>query len=380
MHIAHVTATFPPNYTGTGMVCYYNALGLARLGHQVTVFTAAQSPGKFTYPKEITVHCLPILFRIGNAPLLPNLFNIDGPDLIHIHHPFIFGAEMIRIISRLRNIPYLLTHHNDLKDNGVKGKIFDLYSFFSTPLVFNGAVKCAVVSLDHATHSKYRNYIIKNPAKFVEIPNGVDTEIFSPDVDGKKIRIENGIRDDAIVLLFIGVLDLAHHYRRVDLLINSLKKLNDKSVHLIIVGDGREANNYRELVDNLGLTSLVHFLKKVPHNELPPVYAAADIFILPSVIQEAFPLVVLEAMACGKPVIVSNLPGVRSMIDDGENGYLVQPGNLQDLVNKIKLLLASPDKRREFGACGRSKVNKQYTWEVIVPQLEKLYVKALEPK
>lgn len=380
MHIAHVTATFPPNYSGTGMVCYYNALGLARLGHQVSVFTAAQSPGKFTYPKEITVHRLPIIFRIGNAPLLPNLFSIDGFDLIHIHHPFIFGAEMIRVISRLRNVPYILTHHNDLRDNGVKGKIFDIYSSFSTPLVFSGAAKCAVVSLDHATHSRHRNYVINNPAKFVEIPNGVDTKIFSPDVDGKKIRTEIGIRDDAIVLLFIGVLDLAHHYRRVDLLINSLKKLNDKSVHLIVVGDGKEAINYRELVNNLGLTSQVHFLGKIPHYELPPVYAAADIFILPSVIQEAFPLVVLEAMASGKPAIVSNLPGVRSMIDDGENGYLVQPGNLQDLVNKIQLLLASPDKRREFGACGRSKVNKQYTWEAIVLQLEKLYMKALESK
>jgi glycosyltransferase involved in cell wall biosynthesis len=380
MRIAHVTVTFPPNYTGTGMVCYYNALGLARLGHQVTVFTAAQPLGKFTYPKEITVHRLPILFRIGNAPLLPNLISIDGFDLIHLHHPFIFGAEMIRIISRLRNIPYILTHHNDLRDNGVKGKIFDLYSSFSTPVVFNGAAKCAVVSLDHATHSRYRNYVFNNPTKFVEIPNGVDTKIFSPDVDGKKIRIENGIRDDAIVLLFIGVLDLAHHYRRVDLLINSLKKLNDKSIHLIVVGDGKEANKYRELVDNLGLTSLVHFLEKVPHNELPPVYAAADIFILPSVIQEAFPLVVLEAMACGKPVIVSNLPGVRSMIDDGENGYLVQPGNLHDLVNKIKLLLASSDRRREFGVRGRSKINKQYTWEVIILQLEKLYMKTLESK
>ena len=378
MHIAHVTATFPPNYTGTGMVCYYNALGLVRLGHQVSVFTAAQPPGKFTYPKEITVHRLPIIFRIGNAPLLPNLFSIDGLDLIHLHHPFIFGAEMIRIISRLRNIPFILTHHNDLRDNGVKGKIFDLYSSFSTPVVFSGATKCAVVSLDHATHSRYRNYVINNPAKFVEIPNGVDTEIFSPDVDGKKIRTENGIRDDVIVLLFIGVLDLAHHYRRVDLLINSLKKLNDKSVHLIVVGDGKDAINYRELVDNLALTSQVHFLGIIPHNELPSVYAAADIFILPSVIQEAFPLVVLEAMACGKPAIVSNLPGVRSMVDDGENGYLVQPGNLQDLVNKIKLLLASPDRRREFGAFSRSKVNKQYTWEVIVSQLEKLYMKALE--
>jgi len=151
-------------------------------------------------------------------------------------------------------------------------------------------------------------------------------------------------------------------------------------VHLIVVGDGKEAIHYRGLADNLALTSQVHFLGKVPHKELPTVYAAADIFILPSVIQEAFPLVVLEAMACGKPAIVRNLPGVRSMIDDGENGYLVQPGNLQDLINKIKLLLASPDKRREFGLRGRSKVNKQYTWEAIVIQLEKLYKKALESK
>ena len=378
MRIAHVTATFPPHYTGTGMVCYYNALGLARLGHQVTVFTAANPPGNFTYPKEITVHRLPILFRIGNAPLLPDLLRIIGFDLIHLHHPFIFGAEMIWTNSRLRNTPYIITHHNDLKDNGIKGKVFSWYSSVSTPMVFNGAAKCAVVSLDHATHSRYRNHIFNNRSKYVEIHNGVDTGMFSPEVDGKNIRVENGIRDDAFVLLFIGALDLAHHYRRVDLLINSLKELDDKSVHLIVVGDGEQANIYREMAANLSLSPQIHFLGKVPHHELPPVYAAADIFILPSVIQEAFPLVVLEAMACGKPVIVSNLPGVRSMINDGENGYLVQPGNLQDLVKKINILLTSSEKRRDFATCGRLKVNKHYTWEVIVLQLENLYKRTLE--
>jgi glycosyltransferase involved in cell wall biosynthesis len=380
MRIAQVTATFPPHYTGTGMVCYYNALGLARLGHKVTVFTAADPSGSFTYPKEIIVHRLPILFQFGNAPLLPDLFRIDGFDLIHLHHPFIFGSEMIWTNSWLRNTPYIVTHHNNLKDNGVKGKVFKLYSSLSTPILFNSAKMCAFVSLEHAAHNGYKHSISMAPQKYVEIPNGVDVEFFSPKVDGKKIREKNGICDDAIVLLFIGVLDSAHHYRRVDLLINSLSKLDEKSVYLIIVGDGGQLKNYRDLVDNLGLTSQVHFLGRVPHNELPPIYTAADIFILPSVIQEAFPLVVLEAMACGKPVIVSDLPGVRSMIDDGRNGLLVQPGNLQDLVKKINILLESADKRRDYGNCGRLKVKQQYTWKNIIPQLENLYLKTLESK
>jgi glycosyltransferase involved in cell wall biosynthesis len=380
MRIAHVTATFPPQFTGTGMVCYYNAFGLAQLGHEVTVFTAANPSGSFTYPKEFTVKRLPILFRFGNAPCLPNLFRISGFDLIHLHHPFIFGAELIWTNSRLRNSPYIITHHNNLMDDGVKGKVFDLYSSLSIPIVFKSAAKCAFVSLEHATHNGYKELISSDRQKYLEIPNGVDPELFSPNGGGQKIRAKLGIRDDELILLFVGVLDLAHHYRRVDLLINSLKVLDDTSAHLIIVGNGRRSKNYRELVVELGLTSRIHFLGKIPHHELPAIYAAADIFVLPSVIQEAFPLVVLEAMACGKPVIVSNLPGVRSMVSDGKNGFLVQPGNLQDLVNKINILLASPDKRLKFGICGRAKVENLYSWQVIIPQLESIYMETLSSK
>ncbi len=76
MRIAHVTATFPPYYAGTGLVCYHQAEGLARLGHQVAVFTAACSSGDSPHPEGVSVHRLPALFRIGNAPFLPGLLGL----------------------------------------------------------------------------------------------------------------------------------------------------------------------------------------------------------------------------------------------------------------------------------------------------------------
>ncbi len=78
MRIAQVTATFPSHHTGTGMVSYHNAFGLARLGHQATVFTADHPPGDYAYPEEIAVRRLPVVFRIGNAPLLPGLLGLQS--------------------------------------------------------------------------------------------------------------------------------------------------------------------------------------------------------------------------------------------------------------------------------------------------------------
>ena len=92
MRIAHVTATFPPYQGGTGTVCYHNALGLARLGHEVTVFTAEHPGGGHVDPEEFMVCRLPSLFRIGNAPFLPVLLGLREFDVIHLHLPFPFGG------------------------------------------------------------------------------------------------------------------------------------------------------------------------------------------------------------------------------------------------------------------------------------------------
>jgi len=371
MRIAHVTATFPPYYAGTGLVCYQNAIGLARRGHQVEVFTAANSNSKFKYPEEIVVHNLPILFHIGNAPFLLGLLGIRDFDIIHLHYPFIFGAEMIWAVSRIRKIPYVLTHHNDLIGDGLRKYIFDGYSMLSTRIIYRGAAKFSVVSKDYALNCGVTSILRDRWGDVIEIPNGVDTKSFRPELDGKAVRRSLGINDESQVLLFVGVLDRAHHFKGVDQLIRAISKIIRSDIILMIIGDGDQKPMYIRLARELGLDERIYFLGTIPHKDLPLFYAAADVIVLPSNPPESFGMVLIEAMACGRPVIASNLPGVRTVVEGA--GKLVNPGDVNDLIEKINLMVQDAECRKRMGSAGRQKVVQKYAWPVIYPKLEALY-------
>lgn len=377
MRIAHVTATFPPHHTGTGTVCYHNALGLARLGHEVTVYTARYPgpSGEEDDPPGVTVRRLPALFRVGNAPFLPGLLGLRDYDIIHLHHPFIFGSEMVWAVSRLRGIPYVLTHHNDLIGDGLRRYLFDGYSALWARRVFRGASKFAVVSKDHAAHCRLSPLFRERWDDVVEIPNGVDTNLFRPDLDGSPVRRRHGLSEAAKVILFVGALDQAHHYRRVDLLLQAMASLEGEDVKLLVAGDGDTRSHYEAIAAELGLAERAVFLGGIDHSALPRIYAAADLVVLPSQLQESFGLVLIEAMACGKPVVASNLPGVRSVVSDGRDGLLVRPGDVDELVAKLQMLLDNHTRRREMGEQGRKKVEQRYSWPQVVVQLEAICVK-----
>jgi glycosyltransferase involved in cell wall biosynthesis len=312
--------------------------------------------------------------QIGNAPLLPGLLSLHGFEVLHLHLPFIFGAELTWLLSKLRGQPYVITYHNDLIGEGGRRALFDGYSRVSLPLVIGGARKIAAVTLDHALHSRAASLFERRRADLVEIPNGVDTQAFQPDLAaGRAVRARLNLGADMPIALFVGALDRAHHYRRVDLMLEAARSLPDLA--LLLIGDGDTRADYQAQARSLGIADRVRFVGKIAHPELPAYYNAADIVVLPSQLQESFGMVLIEGMACGKPVVASNIPGVRSVVRDGVDGVMVEPGSAEALTAGIRALLAAD--RQAMGAAGRAKVEAKYSWPSIVSALELVYQDAI---
>jgi glycosyltransferase involved in cell wall biosynthesis len=378
MKVAQVTATFPPHYTGTATVCYHNALGLARLGHQVTVYTADEGLHDYRYPDEISVRHLPVLLRLGNAPLMPSLWNLDGFDVVHLHYPFYFGAELLFLKSLLGGSRYVVTYHQDVLFDSLLRFPERLHHALLGRQILGRAAKVLATSQDYARLSRLGPLAEARSGLVGELPNGVDARRFHPEVDGSALRDHYGLQPGEHTLLFVGALDRAHYFKGVDVLFQALGRISDPGLRLLVVGDGDMRAAYQRQAMALGLGSRVIFCGRVPDADLPAHYAACDLLVLPSTTMgEAFGIVLLEAMACGKTVVASNLPGVRSVVDHGHDGVLVRPGDADDLAIQIDRLLADASRRQEMGQRGRAKVEGRYDWPRLIPRLVEVYEQAL---
>jgi len=379
MRIAHVTATFFPYAGGTGNVCYYNCRELVRRGHDVHVFTAAcfGTKNHETYA-GISIHRLKPLFQIGNAPILLNLpLALHDFDLIHMHYPFILGAELVRIASTMFNTPLVLTFHNDLIGNGARKHFFQFYQVVSGHITVRGIRRLCVVSLDHYYSSELYRSLKDHNANVVELPNGVDLSQFSPTQDVNEVRSKYGIPADVKVVLFVAALDRAHHFKGLECLINALQNI-PPGVWLLIIGDGDLRPIYEHQAYELGVSDRTIFVGAIKHEDTPDFFRAANVTVLPSSPPESFGLVLIESLACGTPVIATRIPGVRTVVDHGKDGFLVETNSPNVLAEAIKTILDTKDLAPEMGRNGRMKVEVQYGWELIGERLESIYCQVLE--
>jgi glycosyltransferase involved in cell wall biosynthesis len=378
MRIAHITATFPPYAGGSGNVCYYNARELTRRGHDVHVYTAPMSGlPNVELIEGMQVHRLWAMFQIGNAPFLPGLLKLRGFDIIHLHYPFIFGSDLIWFVTRFSHIPYVFTYHNDLIGNGMRGVLFETYLSLSAPLTFAGATRLFTVSKDHAENCKLTPLFKKRWNYVIEIPNGIDETIFNSAYDGGKFKRQQKIPETAKVILFVGGLDRAHHYKGVDILLEAFARIAYPESWLLIVGDGDLRSGFIGQANILNVMERTVFAGQLHQHELPQAIAAADMLVLPS-FAESFGMALIEAMACGKPVIASNLPGVRTVVANGKDGLLVTPGNPDELAAAIQSLLDNPGECIKMGLSGQNKVIEKYSWTKIVDRLEHAYKSVLD--
>jgi glycosyltransferase involved in cell wall biosynthesis len=389
LRIAHLTATFPPYPGGAGNTCFRFARGQAERGHEVEVFTAPAA-GEPPDAGGALVHRIEPLFAVGNAPLIPSMARIEGFDLLHLHYPFIFGSELTLIgrLRRKRRRQALLVHYkNRLIGRGARGMLFEGYERTVAPLLIRAADRVCVLSPDHAGSVPYlRRTGERDPGKLVEMPNGVDTEQFAPGGDDAGLRRSLGIPDAAPVAAFVATLDRAHHFKRLDLAVQAIARVTGESagddgappVHLIVVGGGELLDRYRDQARAAGVGDRVHFLGPVPHAELPGALRGADLLLLTTEPPESFGIVLIEAMACGLPTIATEYPGVRAVIDDGETGLVVEPGDPDAVAAAIRRLIeAGPAGRGRMGAAGRDKAERLWSWPRLLDRMEDVYAEAI---
>ncbi len=381
MRIAHVTPVYPPYTGGIGNVAYEYAVALARDDNQVTVLTPRYSQatppsqgragGGYQHSK-VKVQKLKPWYKWGNAALLPQLlWELKKFDVLHLHYTF-YGASIFTALSALIwRKPLIVTYHMKPVADGWLGSIFQIYRLFAEPFVFFAAKIICASSIDYAQSVGLR------PKKLVELPFSVDIDRFHP-ADASDIRAKHGISKDSKVIVFVGGLDDAHYFKGVDILIESCARLTDDvDWNLIIVGDGNRRGVYEELAEQKRIKNKVHFAGRLSRADLPRYYQAADVHVLPAVNQcEAFGLVTLEAAASGLPSIVSNLPGVRTLVKERETGLIVPPSDIGALTLALTFMLQKDDLRQKAGQEARVRAEQRFAPGVIYKQLKDVYKSA----
>lgn len=381
MKIAQIVCAYPPYSGGIGQSAYRLEEILSR-EHEVRSFTLAPSNDRKSLAKlnkkTGPVYLDPIV-RLGHGALpflLP--YRLIKYDTIYLHYPF-FGVDALILLLKIFKPKKKLIIHYHMDTPALPGikKILCLPSIIIRKALLKRAEAIIVASRDYADNSNL-SYISKHsPHKIKVIPFGIETDIFKPKIKRdqnplkqKASEIVNFVTKTFIkrgshTLLFVGGLDEAHYFKGLNFLLEAMTKA-ESSVKLRIVGEGNLRPQYEQTVRKLGLEDKVNFLGRLSEEGLISEYQTADVLVLPSInSHEAFGLVIIEAMACGLPVIASDLPGVRSVFHNGKEGLFSQASNALDLAQKIDEILLDEEKREIMSINARLLAEDRYSWEKI---------------
>jgi len=383
LKIAHIstTGTFLPKYYSSNehLLCR----GLAKLGHDVTLFVGDKPPkwqtlnsrkiGKRTEKYDgFTVHRLQTGPEVGIVPLIPSLFSALMKmkfDIIHAHDFYAASSFYGAMASRAKGTPLILTQHNNQLPSKVINALLYLFDGYTLGrYVFSQARKIIALNTAIRTHLVS---IGADKNKIEIIPNAVDTKLFS---SNPKDFLETKWGISHPVILFVGRLV---EDKGVKYLLRAFSEVVEEipDAKLVIVGRGPQEKELKKLQSSLGLTH-VFFLRPIETKFMPNIYAGCDVFVLPS-IHEPFGNVVIEAMAAGKPVIGSYIGGMKDTIVHEVTGYHVQPRNSQQISMYLIRLLEDKSLRKRLGENAKMTVLKHYDEGLLIQKIEQIYLRSL---
>lgn len=374
-HLSGVPIEAGYHIGGVERHAYILAHELAKRGHDVTVFSA-RSPKhtQLSEIEDISIRRVPKEISLYNSYLPLSLLRYFDPseyDLIHAHTPVPAIADIVALKNIATHTPFILTYHNEITKSGIFGGIVSLiYNMTLGSLLVKNSDMIITTTRSYADSSKLLKPFL---SKVRVIPNGVDCDRFKPGLDPIFVREKYNINPFDKIILFVGHLD---HYKGCEYLVCALPLIAEKIEHvrLLIVGSGPQNNILRQIAANLHIEDKVTFAGYVEDDELPYIYASADVFVLPSVSSyEGFGIVQLEALSSGKPVVTTMLPGVRDVDSQGIASLHVQPKDPVALSGAIITLLKNTERSREMGRKGRNLVLERYSWPKVIEEIEKLY-------
>lgn len=386
MKIGYFVTKFPYSqqhkdyvYGGSSLAAYYLSAEMAKRGHEVNVFTTSiNSDDSIDKNENVTIYRYGTNFRIHTSNISFGMFKkpMDhNVDIIHTHFDIPPGPLAgLRYAKKNKN-PFIVTYHGDWVESygGLIRRVgVAFHNKYLVDKVLSYADAIISPSEYYINESKF---LRKYREKIVVIPNGINYRDFNISYSKEDCRKKLCLPLNKKILLFFGYLS---PYKGPEVLLKAMPKIikNVSDVELVFAGKGVMHDELEILSKKIRVKKNVRFVGFVEDGLKPLYYKAADVFILPSTMNtESFGIVNLEAMACGVPIVASNIGGIPDIVKDGENGLLVQPKNTEALANAIIYLLENEDMKKKLGLNGKMKV-KNYSWEKIAEKTEAIYVQS----
>lgn len=355
--------TYPPDVNGAARFAERLAGGLARRGHDIHVVAPSPNGAPATTVQDtdggqVTVHhvrslpyparpefrmCTPWDAGRAAAALTAEV----APDVVHTQTAWMVGRFIVRAAVR-SDIPLVATHH--VVPENIAAHVpmpQTLRPFFYRLLWKDLARTLSRADVVTAPTPRAVELLIGSSGLNDALPisNGVDIEHYQRDPEPGCVPS----------ILYVGRLD---QEKRVDELIRAFAALPEHLPATVdLIGDGPERAAWTALADELGVADRVRFHGFVPEDELVSAYARASVFCMPG-IAELQSLVTLEAMASGKPVVAADAMALPHLVHPGRNGWLYQPGDIDELTSHLAALLADPALRGRMGAASRELVGE----------------------
>ena len=332
---------------------------LRQVGAQVSVLDYPIIRRKYFNPKGIADYIRSYNFYAKQIALYARQHSIDM-----VHNNTAAVLEGIYLKRKLK-LPLIWHVHEII----VKPKAI---SDFINMLMGRYADKIVTVSQAVANHIKQSPFIKDSQVEVIY--NGVDNTVYYP-MDASSIREKFDIAQDALVIGMIGRVNAIKGQNDFIEAVEPLLEKNEQAVAFLAGGvfPGEEWR-LEELDKRIASSSVVSQIHRIDYyDKTSELYNMFDIFVLPSIKPDSLPTVVLEAMACSKPVVGYNNGGIAEMVVDDKSGCLVKPNRPQELSNAISLLLDSSEKREKFGRVGYQRQKELFSLESYIKNFSELY-------